>query len=327
MRSALPLVPRRSRPGSRPASTRPRCRWPSCSGRPAERPTTPRPRPTPRRTRCAPSGGHAAQRGQAELALELAQDQQDRLTLRSPLAGTVQLGRTGGRGTSVPQIQGLPEEADRPSRGSAAAGPRPPRPGRRCGSGPRSPPGRPWPPCSTSATCWRSGRGRRDRHRAGQAGPEGPGRAGRLPGGPVRGQGAPGRGRPDLGQSAAGGVTYQVDLALGEAEPGSASGRAGAPGRDDRHRGHRIGGPPRLSVPGSALVGRSGSRPCSWSRTTSTPAARAGRRRRRGAGGGRLRPARGRAGGVRRRAPARRPGLAGRLTVAQPARDPGPRRG
>src|SRR5512133_2201653 len=50
----------------------------------------------------------AAQRGQAELALELARDTQERLTLRAPLAGTVQLGRTGGGGTSLPQLQGLP---------------------------------------------------------------------------------------------------------------------------------------------------------------------------------------------------------------------------
>jgi multidrug resistance efflux pump len=59
----------------------------------------------------------AAQRGQAELALELARDTQERLTLRAPLAGTVQLGRTGSGGTNVPQIQGSPKVPRRPSRG------------------------------------------------------------------------------------------------------------------------------------------------------------------------------------------------------------------
>src|SRR5512133_2384729 len=54
----------------------------------------------------------AAQRGQAELALELARDQQERLTLRSPLDGRVQLGRSGGSATTLPQVQGLPEGAE-----------------------------------------------------------------------------------------------------------------------------------------------------------------------------------------------------------------------
>ena len=62
------------------------------------------------------------------------------------------------------------------------------------------------------------------------------------------------------GQSAAGGVTYQVDLALGEAEPGSAGETEPAPGVgmtataaiEVRRTTEE------LSVPGSALVGRSG---------------------------------------------------------------------
>src|SRR5215216_2712566 len=54
----------------------------------------------------------AAQRSQAELALELARNQQERLTLRSPLDGRVQLGRSGGGGTTLPQVQGLPEGAE-----------------------------------------------------------------------------------------------------------------------------------------------------------------------------------------------------------------------
>src|SRR4030095_7526270 len=65
----------------------------------------------------------AAQRSQAELALELALDQQERLTLRSPLAGNVQLGRSGGGGTTLPQVQGLPEGPDQ-AREGVGGGPR-----------------------------------------------------------------------------------------------------------------------------------------------------------------------------------------------------------
>src|SRR5215216_1562767 len=64
----------------------------------------------------------AAQRGQAELALELARDQQDRLTLRSPLTGRVQLGRSGSGGTSLPQVQGLPAGAEEALQGLAGGG-------------------------------------------------------------------------------------------------------------------------------------------------------------------------------------------------------------
>jgi multidrug efflux pump subunit AcrA (membrane-fusion protein) len=95
----------------------------------------------------------AAQRSQAELALELAKDQQDRLTLRSPLDGTVQLGRSGTGGTTLPQVQGLPEGASEALQGLSGAG------GQAAATGPplrvgSEVTGRPWPPCSTSATCW-----------------------------------------------------------------------------------------------------------------------------------------------------------------------------
>src|SRR5215217_8693774 len=59
----------------------------------------------------------AAQRSQAELALELARDQEERLTLRSPLTGRVQLGRSGGGGTTLPQVEGLPEGAEQALQG------------------------------------------------------------------------------------------------------------------------------------------------------------------------------------------------------------------
>lgn len=49
-----------------------------------------------------------AQRAQAETALEIARDQQERLTLRSPISGTVQLGRAGsGGGGGLPDVSGL----------------------------------------------------------------------------------------------------------------------------------------------------------------------------------------------------------------------------
>src|SRR4029453_19111999 len=59
----------------------------------------------------------AAPRRQAERALELPRNQQERLTLRSPLAGNVQLGRSGGGGTTLPQVQGLPEGAEQALQG------------------------------------------------------------------------------------------------------------------------------------------------------------------------------------------------------------------
>src|SRR5829696_9614290 len=64
----------------------------------------------------------AAQRGQAELALGLARDAQERLTLRSPLDGTVQLGRSGSGGTSLPQVQGLPAGAEEALQGLSGGG-------------------------------------------------------------------------------------------------------------------------------------------------------------------------------------------------------------
>ena len=203
----------------------------------------------------------AAQRSQAELALELAQDQQERLTLRSPLAGTVQLGRSGGGGTTLPQLQGLPEGASEALQGLSGGG----------GPGPQT-----GPPLRVGSEVRRRadrghrvrrqrpagrGRGRRDRHRAGQAGPAGPGRAGRVPGGRLRGQGAPGRGRPDL---------RPVGRRRGHlpGRPGPRRGRGAArPARPSRRP--RVGmtataaievrrTTDELSVPGSALVGRSG---------------------------------------------------------------------
>jgi HlyD family secretion protein len=64
----------------------------------------------------------AAQRAQAEAAYQLAKDQQERLSLRAPISGTVQLGRVGegAAAPSLPPVPGLPEGADQAIQGLAA---------------------------------------------------------------------------------------------------------------------------------------------------------------------------------------------------------------
>jgi HlyD family secretion protein len=55
----------------------------------------------------------AAQRAQAQAALDVARDAKQRLTLRAPIGGTIQLGRVGegGGGGQAPSIPGLPPGA------------------------------------------------------------------------------------------------------------------------------------------------------------------------------------------------------------------------
>src|SRR5215216_200785 len=198
----------------------------------------------------------AAQRSQAELALELARNQQERLTLRSPLTGRVQLGRSGGRGTTLPQVEGLPEGAEQALQnlggGTQAAQTGPPlRVGSEVGAG------------QTVATVYDVSDllvaaevdialvkpGQRARVEL-DAFPQAAFTA------KVRRVAV----APTAGQSAAGGVTYQVDLVLGEAEAGSSGETQPVP---------RVGmtataaievrrTSDRPSVPGSALVGRAG---------------------------------------------------------------------
>ena len=202
----------------------------------------------------------AAQRGQAELALELARDTQERLTLRAPLAGTVQLGRTGSGGTSLPQVQGLPEGAEEALQGlaggaSQAAPNGPPlRVGAEVASG------------QTVATIFDVS----DLLVAAEVDETDialvkPGQKARVELDAFPQAAFAARVRrvavaPAGGQSAAGGVTYQVDLVLGEAEAAPAGGTEPVP---------RVGmtatasievrrSTDRLSVPGSALVGRAG---------------------------------------------------------------------
>jgi HlyD family secretion protein len=202
----------------------------------------------------------AAQRGQAELALELARDQQDRLTLRSPLDGTVQLGRSGGGGTSLPQVQGLPAGAEQALQGLSGAG------GQAAATGPPLRVGSEVIAGQTVATVFDVS----DLLVSAEVDETDialvkPGQTARveLDAFPQAAFAAKVRRvavAPTSGQSAAGGVTYQVDLALGEAD-------AGAPGQAEPTP--RVGmtataaievrrATGQLSVPGSALVGRAG---------------------------------------------------------------------
>ena len=202
----------------------------------------------------------AAQRGQAELALDLAQDQQDRLTLRSPLAGTVQLGRSGSGGTSLPQVQGLPAGAEEALQGLAGGGTQ------AAATGPPLRVGSEVAAGQTVATVFDVS----DLLVAAEVDETDialvkPGQAAQveLDAFPQATFGAKVRRvavAPTSGQSAAGGVTYQVDLTLGGAEAGSGGEAEPIP---------RVGmtataaievrrATDQLSVPGSALVGRSG---------------------------------------------------------------------
>jgi HlyD family secretion protein len=65
----------------------------------------------------------AAQRAQAAVAVEAAESQQERLSLRAPLAGTVQLGReqTGGGG-GLPTLPSLPQGAEQALEGLGGGG-------------------------------------------------------------------------------------------------------------------------------------------------------------------------------------------------------------
>ena len=201
----------------------------------------------------------AAQRGQAELALELARDTQERLTLRAPLAGTVQLGRTGGGGTSLPQIQGLPEGAEEALQGLSGGATQ---------AAPNGPPlrvGAEVTAGQTVATVFDVS----DLLVAAEVDETDialvkPGQKAQVELDAFPQATFPAKVHrvavaPAGGQSAAGGVTYEVDLVLGEAEA-TAGGAEPVP---------RVGmtataaievrrSTDRLSVPGSALVGRAG---------------------------------------------------------------------
>jgi HlyD family secretion protein len=199
----------------------------------------------------------AAQRAQAQLALELARDQQRRLALRAPLAGTVQLGRisTGG-GVTVPSVPGLPEGAEQALQGLSS------------GTGT---PGQAGPPLrvgsevtagqtvatvyDTSALLVGAEVDETDIAlvRTGQ-----PARV-ELDAFPAASFDATVRRvavAPTGGQSAAGSVTYQVDLSLGKASgSGRPVPRVGMTATAAIEVRRAVG---KLSVAGSALVGRAG---------------------------------------------------------------------
>jgi HlyD family secretion protein len=200
----------------------------------------------------------AAQQSQAELALELARDQQDRLTLRSPLDGTVQLGRSGSASTTLPQVEGLPEGASEALQGLSGAQPAATGPPLRVGSEVAA--------GQIVATVFDVSdllvSAEVDETDIALVKPGQPARV-ELDAFPQAAFAAKVRRvavAPTAGQSAAGGVTYQVDLVLGEAEDGPAGEAEPTP---------RVGmtataaievrrSTDQLSVPGSALVGRAG---------------------------------------------------------------------
>jgi HlyD family secretion protein len=198
----------------------------------------------------------AAQRSQAELALELARNQQERLTLRSPLAGNVQLGRSGGGGTTLPQVQGLPEGAEQALQG-LGGGTQAPQTGPPLRVGSEVTAGQ------TVATVYDVS----DLLVAAEVDETDialvkPGQLARveLDAFPQAAFAAKVRRvavAPTAGQSAAGGVTYQVDLVLGEADAGEAQpvprvGMTATAAIAVRRTTNRP------SVHGSALVGRPG---------------------------------------------------------------------
>jgi HlyD family secretion protein len=197
----------------------------------------------------------AAQRGQAELALELARDQRRRLTLRAPLSGTVQLGRTTtGGGATVPSLPGLPEGAEQALQGLGGGGQGQAGPPLRVGSEVAA--------GQTVATVFDVS----DLLVAAEVDETDvalvrPGQATRveLDAFPAASFAATVRRvavAPSAAQSAAGGVTYQVDLALGEAEGGGRPApRVGMTATAAIEVRRAVG---KLSVPGSALVGRAG---------------------------------------------------------------------
>ena len=197
----------------------------------------------------------AAQRAQAQLALELAEDQQRRLTLRAPLAGTVQLGRTQTGGATVPSLPGLPEGAEQALQGLGGTG-------TQGQAGPPLQVGSEVAAGQTVATVFDTS----DLLVAAEVDETDialvrPGQLSQveLDAFPAATFDATVRRvavAPVAGQSAAGGVTYPVDLVLGEADgPGQPVPRVGMTATVAIEVRRAAG---KLSVAGSALVGRAG---------------------------------------------------------------------
>src|SRR6266487_5426628 len=204
--------------------------------------------------RSALDSATAAQRGQAQLALDLAMEQKAELTLRAPISGTLQLGRasSGGAGaTSLPDLSQLPESAQQAvqglaggSGGQSAAGP-PLRAGDQIAAG------------QTVATVYDVS----DLQVAAEVDETDialvrPGQPADVQLDAFPGASFPARVRrvavaPSSSQSAAGGVTYEVDLVLAAGDgPAPRVGMTAT--ADIQVRQARDA----LSVPGSALIGR-----------------------------------------------------------------------
>jgi HlyD family secretion protein len=204
--------------------------------------------------RSALNSATAAQRGQAQLALDLAMEQKAELTLRAPISGTLQLGRasSGGAGaTSLPDLSQLPESAQQAvqglaggSGGQSAAGP-PLRAGDQIAAG------------QTVATVYDVS----DLQVAAEVDETDialvrPGQPADVQLDAFPGASFPARVRrvavaPSSSQSAAGGVTYEVDLVLAAGDgPVPRVGMTAT--ADIQVRQARDA----LSVPGSALIGR-----------------------------------------------------------------------
>jgi HlyD family secretion protein len=198
----------------------------------------------------------AAQRGQAQLALDLAMDQKAQLTLRAPIAGTVQLGRGGVGGQSgvqLPDLSQLPESAQQAVQGLAAGNG-----GQGGGTGPPLRVGGQLRAGQTVATVFDVSHLQVATEvdetdialvKVGQPADV------QLDAFPGASFGARVRRvavAPSSGQSASGGVTYEVDLALAR-DDGGPSPRVGMTATADiQVRQARSA----LSVPGSALIGR-----------------------------------------------------------------------
>jgi HlyD family secretion protein len=197
----------------------------------------------------------AAQRGQAQLALDLAREQKAQLTLRAPISGTLQLGRASsggaGAGLGLPSLSQLPDSAQQALQGLQGGT------GGQSAGGPPLRAGDPVAAGQTVATVYDVS--------ALQVATEvdetdialvkvGQPAAVELDAFPAASFSARVRRvavAPSPGQSAAGGVTYEVDLVL-SASDGPVP-KVGMTATADIQVRRALGS---LSVPGSALVGR-----------------------------------------------------------------------
>lgn len=195
----------------------------------------------------------AAQRGQAQLALDLAMEQKAALTLRAPISGTLQLGRAsgGGTATSLPDLSQLPESAQQAVQGLTSGG------GGQSGGGPPLRVGDQLAAGQTVATVYDVSALQVATEvdetdialvKVGQPADV---QLDAFPGASFSAKVRRIAVAPSSSQSAAGGVTYEVDLVL--AAGGGPAPRVGMTATADiQVRQARDS----LSVPGSALIGR-----------------------------------------------------------------------